>query len=395
VRVAHLVDRPTAIGGVSTYLEALVPALGMRGVESFVLTDARAVPTFAGAPCVHVDAVSSDAAALDPNERRQLLEALETTGADVVYAHVARNPDIVIAASERMPVVFFAHDYYPVCCGSMRYLHRSDRLCEDGVGVHCLWRAYTERTTNRRPDRLVRAYRRARAWQDAWPHLARVFAASPFVADLLAADGVPRDRLAIVPYFVDFAEPSDVTAEQDVLYLGRLVREKGVHVLLRALARLAGVTARIAGDGPDRPVLEDLAHELGIADRVCFMGWVPPHARFALLNASRIAVLPSLWDEPFGISGVEALAAGVPVVGTAVGGIPSWLTSGEGGLLVPRANEVALAEAMHWLLTDANYYAAQVSAARAVAARFSVDRHLELLLPELEDAAAGAALRVN
>ena len=389
MRIVHLVDRPAEIGGVPTYLAELLPALRDRGVESVVLSGDASVRELAGARCVHVPEVAAESARLGAEAAGRLRAAVGSAGADVVYAHLASSPGAVLAAAEQAPVAVYAHDYYAVCPGSMRYLHRSETLCVEGPGLRCFWRAYTERSTNRRPDRLVRAYARVRAWRDVWPRVSRVFVASPFVAELLRGDGVPQEALRVVPYFVRPEAAPPTAPEHDVLYLGRLVAAKGVHVLLRALAALDGVTATIAGDGPERQALVALSGRLGLAGRVRFTGWIPPAERPRLLAATRVLALPSLWDEPFGIVGVEALSAGVPVVGSAVGGIPSWLEEGAGGSLVPRGDSTALAAALRRLLDDRSVHADQSSRARAAASRFSVERHLELLLPELR-AAAGS-----
>ncbi|HVH52318.1 MAG TPA: glycosyltransferase, partial [Gaiellaceae bacterium] len=299
---------------------------------------------------------------------------------DVCFAHVP-SVDEVRAAAERGPVVAYAHDYFMVCPGNQRYLERSDAFCEEGTSFRCFYRAYTERSTNRRPDRLVRAYRRARSWEALWPKLHRILAASPFVADVLARSGAPAERVRVVAYPVAPAEDGPAEEGYDVLFVGRLVGAKGVHVLLRALARLEGVRALVAGDGPARPGLEREAERLGVD--VDFAGWIDPERRSALLRGSRIFVLPSLWDEPFGIAGLEALAAGIPVVASEVGGIPSWLREGEGGLLVPRGDAAALADAIGRVLDDDALAARLGAAGPAAAERFSIDRHLALLLPEL------------
>lgn len=389
MRIAHLVDRPDDVGGVRTYLSALLPALAERNIESVLVTGEPETVALGGAATLHAAAVASDAAHLDQAERNALVAALDGVDADVIYAHLARNPAVVVAASTCAPVVLYAHDYYPVCPGSTRYLHRSATLCSEGPGLRCFWRAYTERTASRRPDRLVRSYRRVREWRGAWTHLSRVLVASPFVADLLAGDGVPRELLRVVPYFVDPEPVVPVEPAQDVLFLNRLIAAKGAAVLLRALAETDSFTAAIAGDGPDRPALEALSTELGLGARVRFLGWVSREERARLFAASRLLVVPSLWDEPFGIVGVEALVAGLPVVASDVGGISSWLGEDEGGLLFPRGDHAALASALRRLLDDEEHRRAQAERGRLAAQRFTVERHLELLLPELTAAASG------
>lgn len=339
MKILHLVDDLDAVGGVQSYLALLLPELERRGHENVFDGDF-----------------------------------------DVCFAHVP-SVDKVRAAAERGPVVAYAHDYFMVCPGNQRYLERSEAFCKEGTSFRCFYRAYTERSTNRRPDRLLRAYRRARGWEALWSHLHRVLAASPFVAEVLERAGAPADRVRVVAYPVALAQPGPAEEGYDVLFASRLVAAKGVHVLLRALARLDGVRALVAGDGPARAGLEREALRLGV--HVDFAGWIDPDRRAALLRGSRVFALPSLWDEPFGIAGVEALAAGIPVVASNAGGIPFWLQDGNGGLLVPRGDSAALAHAIGRVLDDAALAARLRAAGPAAAARFSVERHLELLLPEL------------
>lgn len=364
MKLVHIVDRLDAVGGVQTYLRQLLPALEARGIENVVLEDAG---------------LQEDGAAVDSEAVGRLHRALVESAPDAVLVHIAPSPSVARAAAEHAPTLVYAHDYAMVCPGNARYLHRSARLCAEGPGLRCFWRAYTERTTNRRPDRLLAAYARVRAWPDVWPSLARVLVASPFVEELLAADGVPRDRIRVVAYPVEAPPPAEPEAAGDVLFVNRLVASKGVHVLIRAAAGL-GAPVAIAGDGPERPRLEALAGELGVDAR--FLGWVDAERRAALLCGAKAFALPSLWEEPFGIAGVEALAAGVPVVASSVGGIPFWLT--DGGLLVPPGDPAALHDALARILDEPGLRDDLAARAPRAAARFSLDEHLALLLPELE-----------
>jgi glycosyltransferase involved in cell wall biosynthesis len=117
-----------------------------------------------------------------------------------------------------------------------------------------------------------------------------------------------------------------------VLFVGRLVPEKGTDRLLEIVSRFVGLTLTVAGDGPERPRLEGLARDLGIAGRVEFLGAVARDRIGALYRACRAVAVPSLWPEPFGIIGLEAMAAGRPVVAFRTGGIPEWLEDGVNGL---------------------------------------------------------------
>ncbi len=138
-------------------------------------------------------------------------------------------------------------------------------------------------------------------------------------------------------------------------FVGRLVRQKGLDVLLRAVAIARGRTTErftvvLVGDGPQRGALERLAEKLGVADGVSFRGTLPRADLVYTLRTAEAFVLPSR-SEGFPIAILEAWAAGTPVVATAVGGIPD-LCPPEGAVLVPPLNPDALADAMLSLIGD-------------------------------------------
>jgi 1,4-alpha-glucan branching enzyme len=198
------------------------------------------------------------------------------------------------------------------------------------------------------------------------------------------ARGIPADLLRIVGYPVEPSSASVAAVDgADVLFVGRLIDAKGVHVLLDALAALPGVTAVVAGDGPARGALESRANELGLSGRVRFTGWITPERRASLFAGSKLFTLPSLWDEPFGIVGVEALGAGLPVVASDAGGVSSWLDDGVTGTLVPRGDAPALASAIDDLLRDDELRVRYGTAAPSNLGRYTMDRHLDALLPAL------------
>lgn len=141
-----------------------------------------------------------------------------------------------------------------------------------------------------------------------------------------------------------------------VAYAGRFVPEKGLDLLLEAVARLeARAQLWLMGAGPERPRLEALAARLGIADRVRWLPPAAPEALPAFLAQVDVVVLPSrstpVWKEQFGRILVEAMACRVPVIGAASGAIPEVV--GEAGWLFPEGDVAALAEALRRLMADA------------------------------------------
>ncbi|MET0400370.1 MAG: glycosyltransferase [Longimicrobiaceae bacterium] len=158
-----------------------------------------------------------------------------------------------------------------------------------------------------------------------------------------AARRLARERMGIVPddFLVGFG--------------GRLVPEKGVRLLVRAVAALPGARLVVAGDGPERAGLAALARELGAGERVSFRGRVASTEMPAWLGALDVLALPSLatrgWAEQFGRILVEAMACGVPVVASRSGEIPHVV--GDAGVLVPEGDAAALRDALERLAADA------------------------------------------
>jgi glycosyltransferase involved in cell wall biosynthesis len=168
--------------------------------------------------------------------------------------------------------------------------------------------------------------------------------------------------LCVIPQFgvdPDLFQPQPREPNQyfTIGYFGRFVEEKGVHILLDALARLDNRDwrLRIIGNGPQRTALEKQAVQLGIAECVQFCDLIPSAqmpAQYAALDAY---VLPSLtrphWKEQFGRVLMEAMASGVPVIGSDSGAIPDVI--GDAGLIFPEGDADALAKQLYTLQRDA------------------------------------------
>lgn len=167
--------------------------------------------------------------------------------------------------------------------------------------------------------------------------------------------------LRVIPQFgvdPDLFQPRPRAADGPLVigYFGRLVEEKGLHVLLEAAARLQNDRwrLRIVGDGPQRPALRALAARLGLADQVQFCDLLPSAQMPAQYTTLDAFVLPSLtrpnWKEQFGRVLVEAMASGVPVIGSDSGAIPDVI--GDAGLIFPEGDAAALAAHLCQLQQD-------------------------------------------
>ncbi|MBL9131441.1 MAG: glycosyltransferase family 4 protein [Verrucomicrobiaceae bacterium] len=143
---------------------------------------------------------------------------------------------------------------------------------------------------------------------------------------------------------------------RELAFLGRLVSHKGCDVLLRALSKLGAQGLRpkltIIGKGPEREVLEKLVTELDLGAQVTFAGAPPSEEVRAILNQHQIMVVPSVWEESFGVVALEGEACGCVVVASHAGGLPEAV--GPAGMTFKRGDVDDLAEKLRWLLEDKN-----------------------------------------
>jgi glycosyltransferase involved in cell wall biosynthesis len=183
------------------------------------------------------------------------------------------------------------------------------------------------------------------------------------------------------------AEAGPVDAHH-VLYAGRLIRVKGVHVLVDAVARLRGrgvqVRLSIVGDGPERAALEAAAAGLVETGTVSFLGWRDETFVRGLMTRAAVVALPSLWPENFPTVALEALQAGRPLIASRVGGLPE-LVGEDNGALVPAGDAAALADALERVLGDAVEQDRLAAGSLARAGAYEVEAFLDRIIECYEE----------
>jgi glycosyltransferase involved in cell wall biosynthesis len=197
--------------------------------------------------------------------------------------------------------------------------------------------------------------------------------------DVLHTEGMPAEKVIVIHNGLEtdrYRQPRNSSLRQSVVaeagpvavVVANFIAYKGHRYFLEAWSRVVAshphAVALLAGDGPERPACEAIANELGISRRVRFLG--TRHDVPALLAAADLLVHPSL-EEGFCNAIVEAMAAGLPVVATSVGGNPEAVVDGETGYLVPPRDAAALAEAITrvWSRADGGRAMGQAGSARA------------------------------
>jgi glycosyltransferase involved in cell wall biosynthesis len=281
--------------------------------------------------------------------------ATEWTALGETVTVVCHTPDPA-ARSHPFPVI-----RQPNALQLWRQVGAADWVVQICVSLKGLWPillrrkpwAISHQTWYRRPDGRT-------AWQDRLKQFATRFASVNIAASQAIAAHLPGPATVIGnPYADDiFQIDPTVKRDRDLIFVGRFVSDKGVDLLLDALADLAtaGLFPRLTlvGDGPDRAALQAQGERLGLSDRLTFTGPLPPAEVAAYLNRHQILVVPSRWPEPFGIVALEGLACGCLVLGSEGGGLTDAI--GPGGVTVPNGDRAALATALTTLLTHPNQW---------------------------------------
>ncbi|MEV6985043.1 glycosyltransferase family 4 protein [Sphaerisporangium sp. NPDC051017] len=331
--------------------------------------------------------------------RRGIARVIADFKPDVAHLHNIYHqlsPSVVSALREAgVPVVMTLHDCKLVC-PSYSFLDHG-KVC-----TACVGGSLREAVRRRCKDdsRSASAVLAAETWLHrrfgAYDGVNVFISPSKFLAGQLTTAEVYPDRLRVLDNFVDLSDPPQKTEPGGPLVcVGRLHEGKGVDTAIRAMS-LLGADARlvIAGEGPDRERLEKMAADL-VPGRVTFLGRRSREEVLELVRSATALLVPSRWHENQPMTILEAFSCGVPVIGTAVGGIGELITDGATGRLVPPEVPMELASAALALLRDPQKSLSMGRSARMTAnARFSPERHMSAL-GEIYAEARRAGLRAK
>jgi len=384
VRIVHAIETLAPVGGAQTYAHAASAQLAAAGHEVVVVhRDQGASPS---------TGVSDRSFATDAEAERWI----ERFAPDVVHAHDWALWDADGEQEFRYPVLRSLHGFTFACAAGLKYF-RDDETCTRPHGPGCFASAIVRGCPHRLDPRpFVTGYRRLNQVLPRLRREGRLALHSRYMRDVALANGLPPARCELVLPFVQrpaAPEPAPRSGETTIAFVGRVIPEKGLDVLLQALAstREAWDRLLVLGDGWDRPRCERRARRLGLARKVAFLGHRNSDDVAATLAKAHVVAVPSRWPEPFGIVGLEAMAHARPVIAGRVGGIPEWLDDGTTGLLVPPGDSGALARALTSILGDAARGERMGLEGWRRVDRFSPEKHLEALVGAYERAAAPSA----
>lgn len=349
-----------------------------------------------------------------PEAKRNFQALCEEFRPDVVHLNNVHRQitlsilDAPYLKEHHVPVFYTAHDYVTVCPGYLM-LDGEGRVCdaclEDGKYRHCIENRCVKGSRAKSALAALEAsFNRAHRSNE---RIDRVIAPSSFMRSKLIEGGWPEGKVVALQNFADDAilarasgVAGDVTDRESpyLLFFGRLSAEKGVDVLLRAFDAAAPSLPRdmrliVVGDGPDAAEFRELAASLDSAPRIEFAGYQTGDALQTYVERASLAIASSRCRENMPYSIVEAFAAGTPVVGTRIGGIPELVADGVTGFACEPGDVATMADAMvrgAEAFLDAPVYVRMQESCRAyVRENCSRDKFMDQLVELYEEAVNG------
>ncbi len=275
---------------------------------------------------------------------------------DMIYFHKIGHIPTRAELGVNLPLARMVHDHDLCCPRHHKYFVHNAHVCHHPAGWRC-WidLAWVHRAPGTPLGVTFGGLRAHRAERERNHTLDLCLVGSRFMKRELEMNGFAPERVYILPPVVKRVprEPAPMPDEPHILFVGQLIRGKGVDLLLEAIAKLPPqYGATIVGEGNAREGLQARAQELGLANRVRFTGWVPNESLDKYYAHARVLAVPVRWPEPFGMIGLEAMHHGRPVVAFATGGIPDWLDDGKTGFLIGERDVEGFAAGLLKLLED-------------------------------------------
>ncbi|HEV3087261.1 MAG TPA: glycosyltransferase family 4 protein [Candidatus Elarobacter sp.] len=381
MRILVAAERLGRAGGMERYLDVILPALVARGATVHVLARELhgAAPNGVTAEAGATNGVTAECIAWSSEHdepsaaaRADVQRALTAFAPDVAVAHNVMDAGVIEALRASPRLAYHVHDHRPFCPNGDRLFPRSARICELPLGRACVLHAITDGCAyGMRRETLALIRRRARL-RDAVATADAVIVASAYMFARAKENGIAPERLAELPLplpddayaavpagddddtcAVDSVDVPAAWARRTVVFAGRIVPQKGLDSLVRAVARIARSErpmVRAFGTGPALDGVRAEAARLGVV--LDAPGAASPETVRGAMDEAALVALPSVWAEPFGYVGIEAFARGRTVVAYDVGGVAAWLENGVNGWAVRRADETAFGNAIEALVRD-------------------------------------------
>lgn len=354
MKILWITKAAAFVGGAERHIADVAPLLVPRGASNFLLYD----------PNVPVDpeflSIFDGAFPWVDLERQ-----LKDLAPDILYIHQLKGLKAAEEiANSSIPSVRFFHDHAPFCLRGYKYSSYGYRTCSRPLGWYCIFGCLgmINKASGFLPIR-IRTLSSARAELDVIKRFDAFAVGSVYMKDHVVSHGFSPASVRVLPMFspawrTDGPDSGSgaldaIRKKKTLLFVGALIRGKGLDVLLSAMSSLpSDVRLLVAGSGHQESMFRSQVEELKLADRVEFLGRVKRIELEKHYQTVTSVVVPSREPETFGLVGLEAYRHSTPVVASRVGGTGDWLLEGITGYGFPSGDSKALANAILKIIDD-------------------------------------------
>lgn len=358
MKIAYITNSFSNNGGVGRYLLRLSKALCLAGYEVVVIHSDENPTVIEGVKTYFVarfDVYRPDS----EGASEKVLEILKNETPDIVHVHASENYSLEEKIRDQFNALRTMH-VYEICPSGNKFHYVGEKVCKHKTGPMCVPRmVYKRCTLSKNPKTIGIFY--ARAMDSIRNHQSykKVIVTSKYVCEQLLLNDFKKTQVEILPCFTELPENLQEAAvasdEKIILFAGRIEPEKGLHKLIEALAYIPNDKVWklcVNGDGSDLKNVKNRVAQLGLSSRVEFLGWVDEKVHDEWQRKASVVVVPSIWPEPFGLVGIEAMSYAKPVIAFNTGGIPDWLTNEKEGYLIPTTDVKQMASKIEALIFD-------------------------------------------
>ncbi len=322
MKILWINDAASFTGGAETYIYQSADTLSKEyGVENILLYDAHSRVDYAYSKVFSFMSVLAD-----------LKQQVALIKPDLIYVHQVKNEQVLEELTNlEIPTVGFIHDHKNFCLREHKYTAIGHNTCTKKVGLDCYSCLGFINKTDSFPYLGINTISKVFARQDILKKFDQIVIASQYMKKHLILHDFDSKKISKIALFSiplnNISYSNDIKKEKRFLFVGQLVRGKGLDILLDAMAELKDDDALldICGDGKQRYELEKQVQKLGVSHKVFFHGKIQANKLSAYYLKAYAVVIPSRAPETFNLVGIEAMKHSKAVIAADVGGIREWL----------------------------------------------------------------------
>lgn len=311
---------------------------------------------------------------------------IEDINPEIIYMCDILNYRLIDVFLRMRPTIAIEHYEGLFCLRGSKTFFLSRKICKEKLGLACFLHGcflgkHTKRTFISIWSNMYHAKKRLNVYKK----MPRILVASKYMKERFLENGFGADKVFVIPHYTYIPDETETIYPADgnkVLFVGRIDRYKGLDFLIKAVSIMhTDVKLVVAGEGSWAIKMKRLAEKINVSNKIEFRGWLSKEKIKELYIESSVVVFPSIWPEPFGLVGIEAMAYARPVVAYDVGGISDWLRDNETGFLVTPKDIKELARAIERILKNKSLSVKMGKAGREyVISNFNKDQNLTKLM---------------